>query len=66
MMEDRFTKFETREILSLSIKILSFGMKKLQNLEFWHEKTQDLVNLEFGGNISLSSTSILLSRSTRS
>jgi len=29
---------------------LSFGMKKLQNLEFWHEKPRDLVNLEFGPN----------------
>ena len=39
------TKFETHQILSLSTKISSFGMKKLQNLEFWHEKTRDSVNL---------------------
>jgi len=38
-------KLETHQILSLSTKISSFGIKKLQNLEFWHEKTRDSVNL---------------------
>jgi len=37
------TKFKTREISSLST------MKRLQNLEFWHEKTRDKKNLGFGG-----------------
>jgi len=31
-------------------------MKNLQNLEFWHEKTRDLVNLESGGCLLASST----------
>jgi len=37
------TKFKTREISSLST------MKRLQNLELWHEKARDKKNLGFGG-----------------